>query len=138
MHLILMSLLSNHLQLDSDSNFKQLGIEMFAIISNNGRMIHSEKFETLSIEHDKKEMFLMELALQHSMLRDFDEDLGDVNYCVTHRKNRKFFSIPTVNNNTILVVAQEKSEHEPMEECISELLKYSRQLLGESGSKGSS
>lgn len=131
-----MSLLSNHLQLDSGSNFKQLGIEMFAIINNNGRIIHSEKFKTLNLKRDKIEMFLMELALQHSMLRDFDEDLGDVNYCVTHRKNRKFFSIPIVNNNTILVVAKENSEHEPMEKYISQLLKYSSHLLGKSSSKG--
>lgn len=133
-----MSLLSNHLQVDSNSNLKKLGIDIFVIINNNGRIIHSEKFETLSIKCDKIEMFLMELALQHSMLRDFDEDLGDVDYCVTHRKNRKFFSIPTINNNTILVVTKEKSEHEPMEECISQVLEYSSQLLEKSISRGNS
>lgn len=131
-----MSLLSNQVKLDSNINFKKLGIEMLAIVNNKGRIIYSEKFELLSLKHNKIEMFLMGLALQHSMLRDFDEDLGVVKYCMTQREGRKFFSIPTINNSTILMVAKKDFENEPVAKDISQVIKYSNQILGKSPSKG--
>lgn len=131
-----MPLLSNQVELDLVSNFKKLGIQIFAIVNNNGRIIYSEKFDTLCLKSNKIEMFLMELALQHSMLRDFDEEFGVVNFCVTQRNNRKFFSIPTMNNHTILMVTEKNFEHEPLEETISQILKYSERLLEKPLSNG--
>lgn len=102
----MMSLLANESKFDFDPGLKKVGIEMFAIVNSFGRIIHSEKFESLQLEHDKMEMFLMGFSLQHSMLKDFDDEFGPVHYTVTERNGRKFFSAPLRDNNIILVVTK--------------------------------
>lgn len=65
------------------------------------------------------------------MQSDFDDDLGPVNYCMTQRGNRKFISIPTPNENTILVVIKNDCDPEEVVNNIIQTLKNSTEFLGE-------
>ncbi len=104
------------------------GLEMIGIISKRGRMTESVGFDSLSMSKSKKEMFLMKIALRASMQRDFDEELGKVNYCMTQRGDQKFISIPTFGDNTVLVVTKNDCNHEELVNNITKTLKNSDQF----------
>lgn len=87
------------------------GFEMIGIINKQGRMTDSIGFDSLGMPKSKKEMFLMKIALRTSMQSDFDEDLGRVDYCMTQRGDRKYISIPTSGEKTILIVAKNNYDH---------------------------
>ncbi len=101
---------------------------MIGIINKRGRMTESIGFDSLSVLRSKKEMFLMKIALRASMQSDFDEELGKVNYCMTQRGDRKFISIPTFDEKTVLVVAKNYCDHEELVNNITQTLKNSDQL----------
>ncbi|PBO85187.1 MAG: hypothetical protein COA77_05745 [Thaumarchaeota archaeon] len=90
------------------------GVELIGIINKEGRMPESQGFDSWSMSKSKKEMFLMKIALRASMQSDFDEELGKVNYCMTQRGDKKFISIPTPNNKTILAVIKNDCDHEEL------------------------
>jgi len=104
------------------------GLEMIGIINNRGRMTESTGFDSLSMSKSKKEMFLMKIALRASMQRDFDEELGKVNYCMTQRGDRKFISISTFGDNTVLAVTKNDCDHEELVNNITQTLKNSDQF----------
>ena len=104
------------------------GLEMMGIINKRGRMIESIGFDSLSMLKSKKEMFLMKIALRASMQSDFDEELGKVNYCMTKRGDRKFVSIPTFGDNTVLVVTKNNFDDEELVNNINQTLKNSGHL----------
>ena len=104
------------------------GLEMIGIISKRGRMTESIGFDSLSMSKSKKEMFLMKIALRASMQRDFDEELGKVNYCMTQRGDRKFISISTFGDNTVLAVTKNDFDHEELVNNITQTLKNSDQF----------
>lgn len=106
-------------------------VEMIGIIDKRGKMTESVGFDALDMSEYTKEMFLMEIALRTSMQKDFDEDLGPVNYCMTQRENRKFISIPTLDNNTILAVINNDCNHEELVNNMIQTLKNSDQFFGE-------
>lgn len=108
------------------------GVELIGIINQRGRMIESIGYGNIGLSEDKKEMFLMKIALRTAMQRDFDEDLGEVRHCMTLRMNRKFISIPTFNKNTILIITKSDFEHESLVNDIIQTLRYSGEFLGES------
>lgn len=108
------------------------GIELIGIINKRGKMMESIGPGNINMPKAKEEMFLMKIALRNSMQRDFDEELGPVNYCMTQRGNRKFISIPTFNGNTVLAVTKHDYDQESLVKDISLTLKYSDQFLGES------
>ena len=58
-------------------------IELVGIINNRGKMVESIGNGIIDMPKRKKEMFFMKIALRNSMQKDFDEDLGAVNYCLT-------------------------------------------------------
>ena len=104
------------------------GLEMIGIINKNGRMTESIGFDSLSIPKSKKEMFLMKIALRASMQRDFDEELGKVNYCMTQRGDRKFITFSTFGDNNVLVVTKNDCDPEELVDNITQTLKNSTQL----------
>lgn len=108
----------------------KLGVELIGIINQRGRMTESIGYGDIGLDQDKKEMFLMKIALRAAMQRDF-EDLGEVRYCMTLRGNRKFISIPTFNKNTILIITKRDFEHESLVNDIIQTLRYSGEFLGE-------
>ncbi len=104
------------------------GLEMIGIINKQGRMTESIGFDSLSMSKSKKEMFLMKIALRASMQRDFDEELGKVNYCMTQRGDLKFISISTIGDNTVLAVTKNDCDHEELVNNITQTLKNSDQF----------
>ena len=111
-------------------------IEFVGIINNRGKMIESIGNGTINMPKGKKEMFFMKIALRNSMQKDFDEDLGAVNYCLTQRGSAKYISIPVCNDNTIFAITKKEANHEKVIESINQILSYSSQFLEENISKG--
>ncbi len=70
----------------------------------------------------------MKIALRASMQRDFDEELGKVNYCMTQRGDRKFISISSFGDNTVLAVTKNDCNHEELVNNITKTLKNSDQF----------
>jgi hypothetical protein len=125
------TLISKNNLLDSQgASITNQNIESVGIINKRGKMTESLGFDSLNMSESKKEMFLMKIALRTSMQKDFDEDLGKVNYCMTQRGNRKFISIPAPDNNALLVVTKNDFEHEELIKNIIQTLEDSNQFLG--------
>ena len=118
----------NQKQVLEKSTIIKPGVEMIGIINKRGRMTESMGFDSLNMPKSKKEMFLMKIALRSSMQRDFDEELGKVDYCMTQRGDRKFISIPTFDENTVLVVAKNYCDYEELVNNIAQKLKNSDQF----------
>jgi len=114
--------------LQKDSIFKG-EVELIGVINKRGKMTESIGNEDIGLPPNKKEMFFMKIALRTSMQRDFDEELGAVNYCMTQREDRKFISIPAFNGNTVLAVIKHDYDHESLVKNISEKMKNSDQFL---------
>lgn len=83
-----------------------LGIEFIGIVNKIGRM---EDFSCKSgtiFSKEKGEMFSMFFRLQYSLQKDFDEELGSVDYSIVERGNYKIISIPI--DSHIMVIATYK------------------------------
>jgi hypothetical protein len=106
------------------------GIELIGIINRRGRMTTSIGDGSLEMPETKKEMFLMKIALRTAMQKDFDEELGEVNYCMTQRANRKFISIP-ISDKTIFAVTKKEFDHERLVKEIIGLLNGSDRSIDE-------
>lgn len=106
------------------------GVELIGIINKRGRMTDSIGSGSFGMPKAKKEMFLMKIALRTAMQKDFDEDIGEVNYCMTQRGSRKYISIPTVNDSTVLAVTKKDFDHNELVNNITQTLKNSDQFLG--------
>ena len=106
-------------------------VKLVGIINSRGKMTDSIGTGTIDMPKDKKEMFLMKIALRNSMQQDFDEDLGSVDYCMTQRGNTKYISVPTRNGNTILAITKQDANHEELVIGINQIIRYSQQFLGE-------
>jgi len=70
-------------------------------------------------------MWLMSIALIHSMQKDYDEEYGPLNYFMTQRRDLKFIAIPANDCNTFLVVTKNNVEHEDVVRKIVKSLKRS-------------
>jgi hypothetical protein len=127
---LLMSVLvpENQKQVLQKSTIIKSGVEMIGLINKRGRMTESNGFDSLNMPKSKKEMFLMKIALRSSMQSDFDEELGKVDYCMTQRGDRKFISIPTFGENTVLVVAKNYFDSKELVNNIAQKLKNSDQF----------
>lgn len=86
------------------------GIELFGIINKNGRIVDMWSRRDLRISKEKKEILFMQIALQSSMQRDFDEDLGTVSFCMIKREKLRFIYRPIGVGNTALVVTNKSND----------------------------
>jgi hypothetical protein len=120
----------------SDSNITRKAsilipdVESICIINNKGRVTEAIGTDAIQLLNDKKEMFLMGVALLHSMQRDFDEDIEPVEYSLTKRGNTKFISIPMPNGTVILVVTKNHADHEKIVDCIIRMINHAEEFLG--------
>lgn len=85
------------------------GVEMFGIINKQGRMIDFWGKKSLSLTRERRDMFLMQIVLQNSMQKDFDEEFGNVSHCTTYRGNAKFIHFPYSEEKTVLIVASKRA-----------------------------
>jgi hypothetical protein len=99
----------NNLPVQVKSLFRK-GVEYVGIINEHGKIEDSIFKNDLNLSNEKKEMFFMGLQLQHSMQRDYDDELGPISYTVAMRKNLKFVTIPILSY-VILIVMDEAVRH---------------------------
>jgi len=64
----------------------------------------------------------MEIALQSRLQKDFNDELGEVQYNLTEREGLKFISIPT-SSKIILGVMDRDKDHTPFFNRIASFLK---------------
>lgn len=88
-----------------DTNSK---IRFAGIISDKGKLIIGEKRDGIQLLVDDKhhEMLFMEVALRVRMRREFDKELGPVDFTVSSRGKVIIMSFPC--GNDILYVSAEK------------------------------
>ena len=84
--------LDNLCELILESNER---IHLVVVIDQKGRVIESKMRDdrvTKNLTDQKKEMLFMECALQLSMIRDFDDEFGKLQYTYSTREKISFFS----------------------------------------------
>lgn len=85
------------------------GIEMYGIINKQGKMIDHWGKNALKLSKDKEDILLMQMALQNSMQRDFNDEFGTVKFCMTQREKIKLICFPLTEDKIVLVVADKKT-----------------------------
>jgi len=77
------------------------GIRFAAIINSKGRKIaggFSSNITPLEKDKQKMEMLFMEVALDLSMRKEFDNTLGNINAIVSYRNKTNIITIPHQDN----------------------------------------
>lgn len=113
-------------------HIKDREVELIGVINKRGRMTEFVGTDNIPLSDSKKEMFFMKIALRTSMQKDFDEELDKVDYCITKRGSKKYISIPTFDDNIVLVITHKDVNHEE----IIHTIKHSEQFLDVSISTG--
>ena len=85
-------------------------IRFVGVINNMGNLIAGGLTKGMDwIETDEqRRMLYMQMALEISMRKDFDNSLGKINYVTTLRGNVLMITIP-MNNHVILISAKPKA-----------------------------
>lgn len=86
------------------------GIRFAAIINKNGRKIaggFSSKITPLEKDQQKMEMLFMEITLDFSMRKDYDDSLGSIHAIVSYRDKANIITIPYQDNLILLSVEPE-------------------------------
>jgi len=81
--------------------YKTLGIRFAAIINKKGRKIaggFNSKVTPLELNEKKLEMLFMEMALDLSMRREFNDSLGKMRAVVSFREKTNVITIPHGEN----------------------------------------
>lgn len=83
-------------------------VRFVGIISDKGRLLEGRKKEgiTLHVNEKDRQILFMGLALKERMRRDYDEQLGSVDYTISHRAKCIIMGFPIGEN--ILYVSGEK------------------------------
>jgi hypothetical protein len=80
------------------------GVEFVGFISKLGRVIDYSYKNEINLTQEQKETLFMATSLNLSMQRDYDDNLGAIQYIVTERENSKIVSIPASFGSIILVM----------------------------------
>ena len=70
------------------------GVDRIIIINEHGRAEEVLSRSTINMSSQRQEILHMSFRLHHSLLQDFDEEYGKVNYFVIERENVKIVSVP--------------------------------------------
>ncbi|PIW34415.1 MAG: hypothetical protein COW26_07380 [Nitrosopumilales archaeon CG15_BIG_FIL_POST_REV_8_21_14_020_33_23] len=84
------------------------GIRFAAIINNRGRKIaggFSSNITPLENDKQKMEMRFMEVALDLSMRREFDNSLGSISAIVSYRNKTNIITIP--HEDSLMLISSE-------------------------------
>jgi len=71
-----------------------LGVDQIIMINENGRAEEILSRSAVNLSSQKQEILHMSFRLHHSLLQDFDEEYGKVDYLVVERENVKLLSVP--------------------------------------------
>lgn len=111
-----MSMLKSEQVINLERVCKQLtashGIRFCGVINNKGRLIAGGfKAGVIPYENDeRRQMAYMELALDLSMRREFDNSLGRIKSIVSKRENVNLISIPFEQNLILISTETYKNE----------------------------
>ena len=96
-----------HLENKCNEFLRDDEIRFVGVINNMGNLIAgglSNRVDWIETD-EKRRMLYMQMALEISMRKDFDDTLGEINYVSTNRKNIMMITIP-LNNNILLISAK--------------------------------
>jgi hypothetical protein len=96
-----------HLENKCNEFLRDDEIRFVGVVNNMGNLIAGGLSNRVDwIETDEKRKILyMQIALEISMRKEFDNTLGEINYVSTNRKNIMMITIP-LNNNILLISAK--------------------------------
>jgi hypothetical protein len=98
-------------------------IRFAGVISEQGRMVAGgmkENVEPLESEKDD-EMIFMELALRVKMRKEFDKQLGQVNFAMASRERALAISV-LINNDILYVVSEPDTDYGTLPKKILEII----------------
>ena len=96
-----------HLENKCNEFLRDDEIRFVGVVNNMGNLIAgglSNRVDWIETD-EKRRMLYMQMALEISMRKDFDDTLGEINYVSTNRKNIMMITIP-LNNNILLISAK--------------------------------
>jgi len=80
------------------------------MINENGRAEETLSRNTINLSNQKQEILHMSFRLHHSLLQDFDDEYGKVDYFVVERENIKLLSVP-FHSYKILSIMKKGTDH---------------------------
>ena len=101
-------------------------VRFVGIIDKMGNMV-SERFRdgTVQFENEaKRRMFYMQMVLEISMRKEFDSDLGGVNYTASSRNKALIITVP-IDDKIILVSSSPYASTEKIVKKINEVFHLS-------------
>jgi len=99
-----------HLENKCYSLLRNDEIRFVGIIDNMGNLIAggiSEDIDYLETDEERRKLY-MQIALEISMRKDFDDTLGKINYVTTNRDNILMIIVP-MNSYAVLISAKPTS-----------------------------
>ena len=99
--------------------FENQGVNFAGIINRNGKLI-AGGFKKNSEKYEKEKLFMifLELYLDYSMRKEFDNDLGKISYMTTMREQTNVTTIP-FENELILIFSNPETRIENLVEKIN-------------------
>ncbi len=104
-----------------EKHFSIPGVGLFGIVNKHGKMIECWGKKDLELSKNKKDMFLMQIALCNSMQCDFNEEFGAVDFCVTQREKTKFIFFPLSKENIALATIDKKTNYKAIVDRIKQV-----------------
>ena len=96
-----------HLENKCNEFLRDDEIRFVGVVNNMGNLIAgglSNRVDWIETD-EKRRMLYMQMALEISMRKEFDNTLGEINYVSTNRKNIMMITIP-LNNHILLISAK--------------------------------
>ncbi|BDQ30355.1 hypothetical protein NZNM25_10030 [Nitrosopumilus zosterae] len=106
------------------------GVRFVGIINKKGRKIaggFSNKVSPLEKDEQKIEMLFMEIALDLSMRKDFDNSLGSINAIVSYRDKANIITIP-YQENLILLSTEPELDTSKMIRIVQEKITFGKYI----------
>jgi hypothetical protein len=110
-----------------ESNLLGHGVEFAGFINKQGRVVDYVCKNEINLSKEQKEMFFLMTSLNLSMQRDYDDNLGTVQYTVTERENSKIVSIPILFGS-IMLVMNKKTRPSLLVKKILKAIDYAKRL----------
>ena len=96
------------------------GIDHIMVINRNGRAESVFSRSKIALSKERQEIFFMGFRLRHSLLQEFDDEFGPVDYSVIHRGRTKLVSVPLDLYNVVMVMKNDL-DHKSLVSKIKEI-----------------
>lgn len=100
------------------------GVRFAGVINQMGNLVAGGFKDGINrlVDYNKEHMMYMELVLELRMRKEFDEELGQVNYLHSRRDKVSMISIP-LNEYLVLISAEVWANVEELVKTVQKLLK---------------